>query len=138
MAYNSRGSVLLLVVFLLFFLALFVIGISQLASTDFQIAQNNKFSLMAYYVAEAGIGRSIYELRQNNNWSAGFNQVQFPIGANSTYTVAVTNGPGPMVTLNSLGVVENTYRRRIFVRLMVLPTSVPYPLRIRDYREIAP
>jgi len=135
---NQKGSVLLLIVFLIFFLALFVISISDLTTTDFQIARNNKLLTMAFYVAEAGIERSIYKLRQNNSWSAGFNQVQFPTGENSYYTVTVTNPSSVFVTLDSTGTVQDDFKRRIIVKLKVLPTSVPYPIIINSWEEAAP
>ena len=133
--YTGKGVALLLVVFLVFFLALFVIGFSYLAATDFKIAQNDKFSTMALYVAEAGIERAIYELRQDYTWDTGFDEVVFPAGENSNYTVTVDNSGSPTIILDSTGTVEGTFQRRLQVEVEVSTTSVPYPVGINSWEE---
>lgn len=69
----KKGFLLIASIFLSLFLGI-IISIS-LFRTNLQLKsiEARRASVYAFYAAEAGIERAIYELRKNINWRAGFN-----------------------------------------------------------------
>lgn len=88
-----------LVIVLMILMATILLGLASMmiASTDIRISRNYGNSISAFYAAEAGIDRSITELRRDLEWNAGF--AQTGLSNQSTYEVAVAS--------------PDTYRRNI-------------------------
>jgi len=58
------------------------------AQTDIELSFNQLHSDQAFYVADAGIKQSLYQLLQDNTWQTGYVNVTFDEGA---YSVAVVH-----------------------------------------------
>ncbi len=125
-------------VFVIFFISVAMVGILELASTDFQILQNYKFSNRALYIAEAGIEEAIYRIRQNINWrrkSGNPLVVEFPAGSGDQFSV-ICPQKNPPKTITSTAILHNGYKRRLKVSVYAYGSSSPYTIVINYWKEI--
>ncbi len=63
---DERGSALILAISLVVFLSILALGYGVFAATEFQMGVNDYAQWQASYLAEAGINRIIYELRERS------------------------------------------------------------------------
>ena len=131
---NRTGSVLLVTLFLIAFSSLLVGGLLHALTSDLQIVRNHATSTKALFVADAGIEDAIAALRANRAWDAGFTQKELPAGSGHHYTVRVVNN-APTAVITSTGVVSG-FERRIEVRASVYGRSVPYSVRVMNWKEL--
>ncbi len=102
-----KGTVLLMVVFVIALLATVVTGILAMNTEEIQLMQNHVYSAQAMAIAEAGLNDAFTEIRQDPNWTLGFQDKSF---ANGSYTVTV---PVPHTNVLSVGTTEQGYVARI-------------------------
>ncbi len=72
-------------------LVVMVVAVGVLGSQHLNLVRANLRSTTAIYAAEAGIARSLVELKANRGWSAGFQNVEMVGEWDPGYSVAVTN-----------------------------------------------
>jgi hypothetical protein len=108
-AIHLKGSVLLMVVFVIALLATVVTGILAMNTEEIQLMQNHVYSAQAMAIAEAGLNDALTEIRQDPNWTAGFQNKPF---AGGSYTVTV-----PGTTVVSVGTTEQDYVARIVAEI---------------------
>jgi hypothetical protein len=98
---NSRGSVIVLAVFVVLFMGLLLFSVEVLHRSEFEDISNQVNEMRAYYCAEAGVERTISRLMFFNNNPAGSGIINWGGGQgttpecnlNSTMTVDGTNQP---------------------------------------------
>ena len=115
---NQQGSTLLIALFLIFLIAVLMISLSMLHRSDLEIVSNQIDDLAAYYCAEAGIERTIYEIRKfafAPNW---------PPGNNTAPGVTVWNNE-PCVTNTTQGMVDKSSTYTVVVVEDKADSSVP-------------
>jgi Tfp pilus assembly protein PilX len=122
---DKNGSVLLITVFVIAFLAALAMGMLQMNTEEIQIVQNQIFAAEAMAIAEAGLNDALSELRVDPNWNTGFTDKAFNDGS---YTVDV-NGS----TITSTGTSSQGFVGRAQVDITIASTS-PYAIRIDHFR----
>ena len=100
--YKNKGAALLLTLLILTAILAIAFGVSTLIFGETKMSQEVPKSLRAYYIAEAGIERKLYEIRQQSNfadigsapnWCSGAGKVCLdPPNNTSCYAVDVTIG----------------------------------------------
>ena len=123
--FRHKGSVLLLVIFIIALLAALVIGMLQLSTGELQLMRNQIYAAEALAIAEAGLNNAFTELRNDPNWSAGFANKAFNGGS---YTVAVAGS-----TVTSTGTSSQGFVGRVEADITV-GSSSPYIIRIDRLR----
>ncbi len=105
---NIKGASLFLAMLILAAVLAIAFGISSLLLREIKLSKDVVSSLKAYYAAEAGIERKLYEIRKNNN----FNDIAFPcsveLSNGSSYGVDVTTGNPTRI--KAYGCYKNTRR----------------------------
>lgn len=126
---KDKGSVFLIVVFLVALLAAVVSGMLQLNTEEIQLMRNHICAAEALAVAEAGLNDAFAQIRADPNWSAGFTNKAFNDGS---YTVTVTGAP-PSLVVESTGTTSGGFVARIAGDITTSSTS-PYIIRIDNLR----
>ena len=98
---NSSGFILISVYWILAFLLCFGVAMAAYALSDLRASQRMQANLQALYLAEAGIDRTIVQLRQNYAGTAGFTNVSG--GDSGTYSVQVGVLSGDRRALTATG-----------------------------------
>ena len=75
-----------MVIFVTALLSAVVIGLLQINTEEIQIAENQIHAAEALAIAEAGLNAALAELRNDPDWTDGFNNEAF---AGGSYTVTV-------------------------------------------------
>ncbi len=127
--FRHRGSVLLIVIFVIALLAAVVMGMLQLSTEEIKLVHNQISAAHALAVAEAGLNDAFSKLRTDPNWSAGFTDKDFN---NGLYTVAVS-GSLPNLTITSTGTSSQGFVARVGSDVTVSSSS-PYIIRIDNLR----
>jgi hypothetical protein len=83
---NERGGALLITLLVMVMLTLAGIMAVNTANDDMDMSFNQVNSDQAFYVAEAGLEHTLYELNEDNDWRTGFHSERFKGGA---YTVTM-------------------------------------------------
>ena len=110
----------------------------DIATVDFQVLQNNKYSNEALYIAQAGVEDAISRLRQNINWQAPNAApllIEFPAGSGNYYSVTCPE-LNPPKTITSTATLSNGYKRRIETGVQVFGASSLYTVIINYWKEI--
>lgn len=113
--YKEQGASLLLAILILTAILSIAFGVVGLMMGEIKISREVPRSLRAYYVAEVGIERKLYEIRQ----SADFNDIgaapdwcngpgRVPLDSDTFYAVDVT--AGTPTTIKSYGCYKGTRR----------------------------
>ena len=123
--FRHKGSVLLLVIFVIALLAALAIGMLQLSTGELQLMRNQIYAAEALAIAEAGLNNAFIELRNDPNWSAGFANKAFNGGS---YTVAIADS-----TVTSTGTSSQGFVGRVEADITV-GSSSPYIIRIDRLR----
>lgn len=102
---NKQGVILLLTLFILSGLLIITLAAADLVLTGLKMNNLTGYSNLAFFAAEAGLERSLWESRKNsfslpnNNQTGLFAQ---SLGNNSSYSVDYATSP-PDVTFKSIG-----------------------------------
>jgi len=126
---RSRGSVILIAVFVIALLSSLVIGMLQMNTEEIQLMQNHVYAVEALAVAEAGLNDAFAQIRADDDWDAGFADKSF--GAH-VYTVKVS-GTLPALTLESTATTSRGYEARVAADVTVGAAN-PYVIRIDSLR----
>jgi type II secretory pathway component PulK len=124
--YREKGSVLLMVVFLVALLSAVVMGMLQVNTEETQLMENYANAAQALAVAEAGLNDALAQIRTNAGWSAGFSSKSF---AGGTYTVTVSGG-----TITSTGTLSQGSTARVQATVTVASGGPPYLIQISSCR----
>jgi hypothetical protein len=130
---KNRGSVFLLVVFVTALLAVLVTGMLQMNTEEIQVMRNQIYAAEALAIAEAGLNAAFAELRADDEWNVGFDNVSF---AGGEYDVDVDNyeGSGSSdLTIKSDGTSAQGFEAKIEADITVGSTA-PYAIRIDNFR----
>lgn len=145
---NQKGMALLTTLIFIFILVTFAVALLVMTSNDTKLSALQRDSTKAFYIAEAGIERTLYDLKEeyNNdrNWADGsinghplsedmngFRKIDYdstgvfdvPFGE-GTYTVYLIDLTSDSVTIKSEGVHNNKSTRYIQVDAKAGPLSV--------------
>ena len=127
--FRHKGSVLLIVIFVIALLAAVVTGMLQLSTEEIKLVHNQISAAHALATAEAGLNDAFSELRVDSSWNSGFNDKAFNGGL---YTINVT-GALPNLTVESTGTSSQGFVARVGSDVTV-STSSPYIIRIDNLR----
>jgi len=111
---NQKGMVLLTTLIFVFLLVTFGVSLLTMTSNDIKLSTLQRDSTQAFYLAEAGIQRSIKELKNDFAWRGGFTDEFLGSG---TYTVVIEDSnddpsiPSNQVRVTSTGKVANSVRK---------------------------
>ena len=122
---RNNGSVLLMTVFIIAFLAALVAGMLQLNTEEVQLAGNQIWAAEALATAEAGLNDAFAQIRADSTWSEGFTDKAFNGGS---YTVDVTGS-----TIASTGTSARGFVARVEADITIGSTS-PYVIRVDNLR----
>ena len=106
---SNRGSALLITLCLMGMMTLLALGALKNSNTDMELSFNNENSERAFYIADAGAKRAVYQIRTDTTWRTGFNNVGFSGG---TYNVQLTDSTtnsalGDTILISSTGDILN-------------------------------
>jgi Tfp pilus assembly protein PilX len=133
---NAGGFILVLVLFTVMILATLTIGLLNLTAVDASLTKNYKYSMQAYYIAEAGIADAIGRIRLE-----GFDEVKgdqwqstFPTSTSNTYSVDVDDDSNAII--KSTGTVASAnFSRTIEARANITGAAAPYNVSITQWKE---
>jgi Tfp pilus assembly protein PilX len=128
--FRHKGSVLLIVIFVIALLAAVVMGMLQLSTEEIKLVHNQISAAHAMAIAEAGLNDAFSELRTDPNWSAGFIDKAFNGGS---YMVDAITGTLPNLTITSTGTSSQGFVAKVRADITV-GSSSPYILRIDNLR----
>ena len=123
---RNEGSALLMVVFVIAFLATIVMAILEMNTEEIQLMQNNVYAAEALAQAEAGLNDALYEIRSDSSWTTGFTDKSFNGG---TYTVTVSSG-----TIESTGTTGQSYMAKVSADVTISASGPPHVVRIDELR----
>jgi Tfp pilus assembly protein PilX len=126
---KNSGSVLLLAIFVVAFLAAVTMGLAQINTEEIQIVRNQIYAAQALAIAEAGLNDAFAQLRQDSSWSSGFTDKTF---AGGSYTVAIT-GTLPDLTVACTGTSAQGFVAKVGADV-TLSAGSPYIIRIDSLR----
>ena len=117
-----------MVIVLMLTMATMLLGLASMmiSSTDVKITWNTKSSAMAFFAAEAGIDRSIQELRNDTSWTDGFTETSQ--GNGSSYTVTVESVSSQLNRVVSYG--RAGASRRIIESIINVDSAFSHALNI--------
>jgi type II secretory pathway component PulK len=124
---RTRGSVLLLVVFVIAVLSAAVMGMLETNTEEIQVMQNEVYAAEALATAEAGIEDALQCLRLDKNWNTGFSAKAFNGG---TYTVTVTSHS----TIDSVGTTARGYTAKVSADFTTSWILLAYAIKINTLR----
>ena len=128
---KNTGSVLLIVVFAVALLSVITIGILQMNAEEIQLMQNQVYAAEALATAEAGLNDAFSEIRQNDEWVAGFNDKPFNGGV---YDVNVTCTL-PNRTITAEGTSSQDFKARVEASITIDTSgSSNHTIRIDNLR----
>jgi hypothetical protein len=106
--FSQQGAIsILLAVLLLSILLVIGLGISLLMLQQIKMSGQVGRSVVAFYAAEAGTERCLYEVRKNGAVSCPFTNVSLDFDSNAKYTTSY-NGSD---TITSIGQFKDTSRK---------------------------
>lgn len=127
---KNNGSVLLIVIFVIAFMAALVMGIAQLNTEEIQLMRNHIASTEALAVAEAGLNDALAELRTDSSWIGPITAQAF---AGGSYDVTL-EGSLPEPNLVSTGTSSQGFVARLRADITVASSGPPYVIRIDSLR----
>ena len=123
---RKEGSALMMVVFVVAFLATMVMAILEMNTEEIQLMQNQVYAAEALAQAEAGLNDALYEIRNDASWTTGFTDKSFNSG---TYTVTVSSG-----TIESTGTTGQSFVAKVSADVTIAPSGPPHVVRIDTLR----
>ncbi len=110
---GQQGNALLLTLLILFTLLTITLGLTGLIINSLRANRSQKKSIMAYYAAEAGLERSLWEVRKNGYALPAASQDDVfsvsDLGNGCAYYVNYASS-SPVVTFDSNGVCDGIAR----------------------------
>jgi hypothetical protein len=94
---REKSQALSIIFLVLLITAVLVAGLSSLWENYFFTSSLTRDALRAFYVAEAGLQRSLLELAHNWSWP-GVNNASF---CNGSYSASVSGGGGPKIVVST-------------------------------------
>ena len=118
---NKKGVALLLTLFIMLFISLVFIALSEILTSDTLITGNLQEDTRATYLAEAGFEHAVYNLQQNDSWTSGggftSNQV-IPTGGTDYYKIKYPSTSG---MIESVGHVAATgFEKTLWAKVVVI------------------
>ncbi len=135
-AKDTKGFILILVLFTVLIIATLIIGLLNLTAIDASLVKNHLCSLQAYYIAEAGIADAIDDIRQNGPLADSSWQETFPAGSSSQYDVAVSQS-STIINCTGLAGASN-FSRTLEVQVDITGGSSPYNVSVTTWKEMIP
>ena len=126
---RQKGSVMLIVIFVIALMTTLVIGVVQMNTEEIQLTQNQIYAAEALCVAEAGLNDAFSELRTDDSWDTGFSSKAFSGGS---YDVTVTASL-PNITIDSTGTSAQGFTSHVEARVTI-GTASPYIIRIDELK----
>jgi len=126
---HRRGVVLIITIMVVSMLAAVAVGILRVNTDELRLFRNQLYAAKALAITEAGLNDAFHELRNDSQWTTGFDEKPF---AGGTYTVAVSGTP-PNLSVTSVGACRQGLTARIQAEITVGASS-PYIIRIDSYR----
>jgi Tfp pilus assembly protein PilX len=126
---KNKGSVILIVVFIIALMSTIVMGMAQLNTEELLIMTNQMNSAQALESAYAGLNDAFAELYSDSSWTDGFTNKSFN---SDSYTVSVT-GSLPNLTLTSTATTQQGYIAKVETDVTVSSSS-PYTVRVDELR----
>ena len=126
---GQKGTVLLIVVFVIALLSTVVVGIAQINTEELMLMSNQANAAQALESAYAGLNDAFSELRSDSSWTDGFSSKSFNGG---NYTVAVS-GSLPNLVIDSTATTANGFVAKVSADVTV-STSSPYVIRVDELR----
>ena len=123
---RTRGSVLIMVVFVVALLSAVVMGMLQINTEEIQLMQNHLYAAEALATAEAGLEDALMWLRLDKNWDDGFAGKSFNGGS---YTVTVSSD-----TIESEGTTVRGFMARVAADFTAVGGLSPYTIKINALR----
>ncbi|MFC1763606.1 hypothetical protein ACFL6U_16200 [Planctomycetota bacterium] len=123
---SGRGSVLLMVVFVIALMAATVMGVLQLNSEEIQLMGNHTAMAESHTMAEAGLQHALARLRMQANWTQGFHNQPF---ADGQYTVTVDNW-----RITSTGRNAQGFATKVTADITIDAAGPPHAIRIDALR----
>ncbi len=120
----------MLAIFAIALISTIVVGMIEINTEEIQLMKNQINAADALAVAEAGLNRAFYEIRQDPDWDEGFENE--PFAGRGTYSVEI-DGEYPEYTLVCSGSTDQGFSARVEAEVMV-GNSSPYRIRIDSYR----
>jgi Tfp pilus assembly protein PilX len=63
---NNSGSIMIVILLILGIMTLVVVGLSGMITQSLKASKNQEYSVAAYFAAETGLERILYEIKNNN------------------------------------------------------------------------
>jgi len=127
---GNNGSILIIVVFVIAFMAALVMGIAQVNTEEIQLMRNHIGLSEALAVAEAGLNDALAELRTNADWTGPITDEPF---AGGSYDVTA-EGSNPDPNIISEGTSSEGFIARVKAEVTISSTGPPYTIRIDKFR----
>ena len=127
---NQKGMALLTTLIFVFVLVTLAVALLTMTSNDTKLSALQRDSTKAFYIAEAGIEKTLYILKNDyesdQDWNTGITEHTSKPGDfdEGTYTVYLSNLSSNNVTIKSKGVVYNKSTRYVQVDATVGNLSV--------------
>lgn len=123
---QKKGSVLLIVIFVVALMSTVVMGILQVNTEEVQVMQNDVSMAQAVAIAEAGFNEALAQLRDDTTWTDGLSGQAF---ASGTYTVTISGH-----TVTSVGTTAQGFEARVEADVSFGSTGPPYRVIIDSLR----
>jgi hypothetical protein len=124
---RTRGSVLLIVVFVVALMSTVVMGMLEINTEEVQVMQNQINAADALATAEAGIEDAMSHLRLDSTWHDGFSAKSFNGGS---YTVTVEDH----ATIRSVGTSARGYTASVEADFTATWAVTAYAVKIGALR----
>ena len=133
---KDKGSVLVMAIFVIAMVSVLVIGISQVNMEEVWLMQHRVNAAQARAVAEAGLNDALAEIRQDCNWTTGFDNKPLTAEedfAGGQYSVAVDANTNAITVTASTNEWEG-YTATLEAQITVSDGSSPYIIRIDNIK----
>ncbi|MCH7689678.1 MAG: pilus assembly PilX N-terminal domain-containing protein [candidate division Zixibacteria bacterium] len=101
---NDRGSALLITLMIMSMLTLVSIVAVENSTTGLELSYNQLHEEQAFYLAESGFKRALYEINEDEDWRSGFDNIALGDGAYDVVIYDATINPALADTI----IVEST------------------------------
>jgi hypothetical protein len=140
--FKNNGSVFLMTIFAIAFLAVLVSGMLQITTEEIQLMRNHIYSAQALAVAEAGLNAAFAQIREGNGCDVdfefgdvedGLGDISFAEGSYSIQTYDYAGSGSSSLIIVSEGTSSQGFVARVQADVSI-SSSCPYVIRIDNYR----
>jgi len=107
-----------LVIIVISVMSISILGYLQSLTSYVQTGAFYQKTQKALYISEAGIEDGLFELKEDQTWTSGISNKEFPLGSGNHYSVTVTNNY-PVISLVSTGTEASGISQRIRIRAIM-------------------